>query len=368
MSAITASEAIALSHIPFSQPTWADGCLRGLTKALGSGKWQGDGPLSRQCEALIRQHTGHQWAFLTPSATSALELACLAIDLQPGDEVIMPSWGFPSSANAVALRGAVPVFVDVNSDSLWMNVLQATDAITPRTKAIMPTHYAGVCEKAIGYLNDRARAVGAWVIEDAAQAYLSPYAGSGDIACYSFHATKNFGCGEGGALVTSAAGFARRAEIIREKGTDRSRFLRGEVDKYTWVDIGTSALPSEFQAAVLLPQLQQAREITEHRKALWERYAMRLTLQSPAFMGNGHIFWMLHPDRDGLIRHLKARGIQATFHFQPLHSSEAGKRYGRSFGDMNVTNRVAEQIVRLPLYHGMTLDDADRVIEAVLAF
>ena len=345
---------------------------------LDGAPWIGDGPLSRRCEAMIRQQLGAQHAYLMPSCTSALEMACLLIDIRQGDEVIMPSWGFSSAANAVVLRGAVPVFVDIRPDTLNINEALIAAAVTEHTRAIMVVHYAGVCCE-MDDIIEVADRHGLEVIEDAAQAYLSGWRGApvgmlSDVAAFSFHDTKNVRCGEGGALITSSPGLARRAEIMREKGTNRSAFLRGEVDKYTWVDLGMSGVVSEFQAAVLLDQLMRAEAITRRRRALWDRYHEALadmegTIQRPNppahCWHNGHIYWVLLPtgtERDRVLAALRAEGIKASFHFVPLHSSPAGLHYGRVSGSMAVTDDVAARLLRLPLSHATTEDEVDRAV------
>ena len=321
--------------------------------------------------------------FLTPSATAALELCALLADLEPGDEVVMPSFAFASCANAVVLRGAVPVFVDVRADTLNIDPSLLDAALTARTKAVLMLHYAGVCcdADAIGVF---CREHGLLSIEDAAQAYGSRYgqraAGTlGDVAALSFHATKNVSCGEGGAFLTASARLAERAAIIREKGTDRSRFLRGEVDAYTWVDAGSSHLPSEFQASVLLPELEEAKAITRRRLELWGAYHEGLAdlekrgllirpVVPPDCTHNGHIYHIRlenEETRDRVLEGLRRQDIPAAFHFLPLHLSAAGKRFGRASGSLDVTLSASSRLLRLPLARDTERAQAERTIEAV---
>jgi dTDP-4-amino-4,6-dideoxygalactose transaminase len=358
--------------------------LRSLCEVLNSDVWIGDGPMAKRCEALIREQIGVPHAYLTPSCTSALEMACVLAGIGHGDEVIMPSFGFSSAGNAVVLRGGVPVFVDVRPDTLNIDETLVEGAITRKTKAIIVVHYAGVmCEMPAIY-----GVVGPQVliIEDAAQAYLSRYqnlaAGTwGDISAFSFHQTKNIRCGEGGALTLPEGGigdeFATRAEVLREKGTDRAAFLRGEVQRYTWTDVGFSGVVSEFQAAVLLAQLERAKEITERRLALWDRYHHAMTnldywgkvrrpTVPPHCQHNGHIYRILLPtqaERDRILAALNADGVKASFHFQALHSAPAGLRYGRVSGSMAVTDSVCGRLLRMPLSHATTEEDVDRAVD-----
>jgi dTDP-4-amino-4,6-dideoxygalactose transaminase len=318
-------------------------------------------------------------ALLTHSCTAALEMAAILCDLAPGDEVIMPSFTFVSTANAVALRGAVPVFVDIDPRTLNIDPVQARKAVTARTKAIFAVHYAGFPAE----MDDLARIAadhGLLLVEDAAQALGSTYKGRqagslGDMAAFSFHETKNIISGEGGALTLMRPDLVERAEIIREKGTNRSRFLRGQVDKYTWVDIGSSFLPSELIAAFLYAQLEQADDIRRHRLGLYDRYAAafadletagRVVLpRVPAGMtGNGHMFYLLlHDieDRDAFIAHMRSAGVNTPFHYVPLHSAPAGRRYGRSLGELPVTDDISARLVRLPMFFALG-DEVGRVI------
>ncbi len=359
---------------------------RYLEEALEGGHWYGGGPFARRCEASIRADLDAGYATIVPSGTAALEMCALLADLKPGDEVVMPSFTFSSTANAVVLRGATPVFVDVRADTLNIDEARIEAALTPKTRAIFAVHYAGVCCEmdAIGALaNER----GLIVMEDAAQAYLSRYRGRpagclGTMAAFSFHQTKNFTCGEGGAFVTGSAAIFGRAEKLQEKGTDRSNFQRGIVDKYTWVDVGSSYLPSEFQAAVLLAQLERARAITQRRLELWNRYhdglaqlESRGILERPVVPAecehNAQVYRVMlrdEPTRDALMAELRAQGIAAAFHFLPLHLSPAGKTYGRAAGDLAVTCSASARLLRLPLGQGTTEEDVDRTIERVYGF
>jgi dTDP-4-amino-4,6-dideoxygalactose transaminase len=320
---------------------------------------------------------------LTHSCTAALEMAALLIDIQPGDEVIMPSYTFVSTANAFVLRGGVPVFVDIRSDTLNLDEAKIEAAITPRTKAIAPVHYAGVgCE--MDAIMAIAHKHGLLVIEDAAQGVMAAYKrrplGSiGHLGAFSFHETKNVISGEGGALLINDPQWAGRAEIIREKGTNRSQFIRGQVDKYTWVDIGSSYLPSEIVAAFLWAQLEQAEALTQQRLTLWQQYHEAFAeleeqrkVQRPVVPAtcrhNAHMYYLLVPDlesRTALIDKLKASGISAVFHYIPLHSSPAGSKYGRAHGDLAQTQEVSNRLVRLPLWVGMSEEDVVRVVQGV---
>jgi dTDP-4-amino-4,6-dideoxygalactose transaminase len=354
--------------IPFNKPSIVGRELDLIQEAVQRGQLSGDGTFTKHCNALICELTHAKSAFLTHSCTAALEMAAILCDLQPGDEVIMPSFTFVSTANAVVLRGAVPVFVDIELDTLNMDAAQVAEAVTPRTKAIFVVHYAGFPAD-MDALNKIARANCLWVVEDAAQALGSSYKGRsagslGDLAAFSFHETKNIISGEGGALCVNAAELVQRAEIIREKGTNRSEFSRGTVDKYTWVDIGSSFLPGELIAAFLCGQLEQEANIRKRRIGLFEKYRAGLidlaqeghcllTREPPHTTGNGHMFYLLLPDRtarDALIEFLKERGIVAPFHYIPLHSAPAGKKYGRAHGALPNTQKVSDTLIRLPMY------------------
>lgn len=367
---------------PFNRPYLTGMELDYIRQAHANGHLSGDGEFTRRCNAWLEQTTQAHKAMLTHSCTAALEMAALLIDLRPGDEVIMPSFTFVSTANAFVLRGAVPVFVDIRPDTLNLDERLIEAAITPRTRAICVVHYAGVaCE--MDTINAIAARHDLVVIEDAAQALLSTYKerplGSlGALAALSFHETKNIIAGEGGALLVSDPRYAERAEIIREKGTNRSQFFRGQVDKYTWVDIGSSYLPGEIIAGFLWAQMERAQRITAERLHIWERYhAAFATLEVqgrvrrpiiPAHCGhNAHMYYLLLPDltaRTRFIDAMKSEDIQPVFHYIPLHSAPAGRRYARTHGAMDVTNTTSERLVRLPLWSGGL--DADEVIGAVL--
>jgi dTDP-4-amino-4,6-dideoxygalactose transaminase len=355
-----------------------------LKQAIGSGRLAGDGPFTKSCSAQIALMTGANAALLTHSATAALEMAALLCGLEPGDEVIMPSFTFVSTANAVALRGAIPVFVDIDPDTLNIDPAAAAAAVTSRTKAIFAVHYAGFPAD-MDSLGAIALEHGLLLVEDAAQALGSTYKGRpagslGDMAAFSFHETKNIVSGEGGALTLMRADLIERAEIIREKGTNRSRFLRGQVDKYTWVDIGSSFLPGELTAAFLSAQLQEADKIRARRLALYDRYRtafadlaasgrVGLPREPEDTTGNGHMFYLLMrdiDDRDDFIARMKDAGVTCPFHYVPLHSSPAGLRYGRAFGALPATDDISSRLVRLPLYFELG-ENIERVIEAARA-
>jgi dTDP-4-amino-4,6-dideoxygalactose transaminase len=369
--------------IPFNKPFMTGKELWYVAQAHAKGHLAGDGSFTRLCNQWIEQRTGSGKALLTHSCTAALEMAALLSDMQPGDEVIMPSYTFVSTANAFVLRGAVPVFVDIRADTLNLDEKLVEAAITPKTKAIVPVHYAGVgCE--MDALMDIARRRGLLVIEDAAQALMSSYKGRplgsiGDLGAVSFHETKNVISGEGGALLVNNTRFAERAEIIREKGTNRSQFFRGQVDKYTWVDVGSSYLPGEIIAAFLWAQMEEADAITRRRLAMWATYHQWFAeaertgkLRRPIVPGhcahNAHMYYVLLPDlrcRTAAIERLKGLGVHTVFHYVPLHSSPAGLKYGRTHGSMQVTNESADCLLRLPMWLGME-EQQTQVISAVL--
>jgi dTDP-4-amino-4,6-dideoxygalactose transaminase len=370
--------------IPFNRPHLAGREFDYIQHAVEAGQLAGDGQFTRRCQTWLERALGARRALLTHSATAAMEMAALLLDLQPGDEVIMPSFTFVSTANAFVLRGATPVFVDVRPDTLNIDEALIEPAITSRTRAIVPVHYAGVsCD--MDAISTIARRHDLVVVEDAAQALLSAYRGRalgsiGQLAAISFHETKNVMCGEGGALAINDERYLERAEILWQKGTNRSAFARGAVDKYTWVDIGSSFLPGEMVAAFLLAQLERAHEITAERLASWERYrdacaplrAHGVELPSvPAdCVHNGHLFRVLLPP--GLSRHetlrvLNARGVNAVFHYVPLHSSPAGRRYGRVASTMAVTDDRSARLVRLPLWTGIGSDVPGRVAAELMA-
>ena len=372
---------------PFNKPFTIGAELEYITDAVARGHLSGDGHYTKLCHRWLEQKLGAKRALLTHSCTAALEMAAMLCDIRPGDEVIMPSYTFVSTANAFVLRGGVPVFVDIRPDTLNLDEKLIEVAITPKTKAIVPVHYAGVaCE--MDTIMAIARRHGLLVVEDAAQAVLSDYKGRrpgaiGDLGCLSFHETKNVISGEGGALLVNNPALIERAEIIREKGTNRSKFFRGEIDKYTWVDIGSSFLPSELIGAFLWAQLEHAEAIIAHRRRLCAVYrealqgladAGRLVLPQPepeGLAGNGHMFYLFTrtaAERPALLAHLKAAGVHAVFHYVPLHASPAGQRYGRTAGSLPVTEDLAERLVRLPLYYGLAMDEARGVAAAVRRF
>ncbi len=354
-----------------------------LAEAIGGSKLSGDGVFTKRCSALLKQATNSAQVLLTHSCTAALEMCALLLDLQPGDEVVMPSFTFVSTANAMALRGAVPVFVDVRADTLNIDPRAIEAAITPRTRAIVVVHYAGVgCD--LDDILAIARRHGLAVVEDAAQAVGASRGGRvlgsiGDMGAISFHDTKNVICGEGGALLVNRTGLAHRAEVLREKGTDRSRFMRGEIDKYTWQDVGSSFLPSELLAAFLLAQLEAMGDINGARMAAWARYHERLApLEARGLLRrqivpddaqpNGHICFVLAApgiDRDVVLERLRAEGIGATFHYVPLHSSPAGLRLGRHHGSLAVTDDVAARLIRLPLWVGIGEAQQSHVVDTL---
>lgn len=370
--------------IPFNRPFMTGKELPLISQAHANGHLSGDGPFTKQCHAWLRQRTGASTALLTHSCTAALEMAALLLDLKPGDEVIMPSFTFVSTANAFALRGAVPVFVDVRSDTLNIDESLIEAAITPRTRAICVVHYAGVaCE--MDMIVDIAQRRGLAVVEDAAQGIMSTYKGRalgtiGDLGAFSFHETKNVISGEGGALLCRDGFYGDRAEIIREKGTNRSRFFRGQVDKYTWVDVGSSYLPGEIIAAFLSAQLDDAEEITARRLAIWDRYhawaaphesdgSLRRPVIPEACEHNAHMYYLLLPSleaRARFIASMKARAVQTVFHYIPLHSSPAGEQLGRASGTLDVTNDISNRLVRLPLWLGLE-SQMDEVLDAAEA-
>ncbi len=360
--------------------------LRYVAEALQHGHAAGDGPFTRRCERWIEQALGVSKVLLTTSCTDALEMAALLLDISAGDEVIVPAFTFVSTPNAFVVHGATPVFVDVRPDTLCLDETLLEARITPRTRAVVPVHYAGVaCD--MDRIGGIAASHGVAVVEDNAHGLLGAFRGRplgtfGALAAQSFHETKNFTCGEGGALVITDPQFAQRAEILREKGTDRSRFLRGEVDKYTWVDVGSSFLPSDLLAAVLWAQLEAAETIQPLRRRIWERYAEGLErwaatrdVALPAVpsgcTSSYHLFHLMMPSADArqeLIDHLRERGVQAVFHYQPLHLSPMGRRFGGRPGDCPVTEWASERILRLPFHTGLTEAEQAYVLEAVTAW
>ena len=372
--------------IPFNIPPRVPKCSDYVLEAIENAKICGDGAFTKRCHAELEAMTGVRKALLTTSGTSALELGALLMNLQPGDEVIMPSFTFSSTATSIALRGAEIVFVDVEPDTMNMDVACVRAAITPKTKAIVPVHYAGVCCD-MDELQKICDEHGLMMMEDAAQAVGSFYKGRpagsmSDVGCFSFHETKNLSMGEGGAALLRSPELIERAEILREKGTDRSRFYRGQVDKYTWVDIGSSFLPSELNAAYLLAQLEQRDEINGWRMARWNQYheafaqleaeghLKRMTIPADR-THNAHMYYFLLnslAERTALISHLKADGISAVFHYIPLHSAPAGLKFGRFHGEDRYTTSQSERLLRLPMYYGLSEEDAQHVIDSVIAF
>lgn len=370
--------------IPFSVPTLTGHESETFQQTLQQKKFCGDGAWTKKCHQWLETSLATPKALLTTSCTHALEMAALLANIQPHDEVILPSFTFVSSANAFVLRGAQLVYVDVNPDTMNMDENQVAEALTSRTKAIVPVHYGGVSCNMDFLLGLQKQRPDIFVIEDAAQGIGASYKGKalgtlGDMGCLSFHETKNLHCGEGGALLVQKKDLALRAEIIREKGTNRSQFIRGQVDKYTWQDLGSSYLCSELNAAFLFPQLDASRKITETRLQKWQRYQTELKglkgvdfLKAPAeSQHNGHIFWMRLPSenlRNQLLDFLKGQGIQGTFHYIPLHLSPAGLRYGKFFGEDRYTTRGAQQLIRLPLFDSLTSEQQSKVIEQVSDF
>lgn len=368
-----------MNVIPFNKPYMTGRELWYIAQAHTNGRLAGDGMFTKKCHAWLEARTGAHKALLTHSCTAALEMAAILADIQPGDEVIMPSYTFVSTANAFVLRGGVPVFVDIRPDTLNIDETKIEAAITPRTKAIVPVHYAGAaCE--MDAIMNIAQRHNLLVIEDAAQGIMSTYKGKplgsiGNLGAYSFHETKNIISGEGGALLINDEHFAVRAEIVREKGTNRSQFFRGQVDKYTWVDIGSSYLPGEVVAAFLWAQMEEAQGITDKRLAIWQQYHEALApleaadkLRRPVIpdscIHNAHMYYILLDSletRTRLISHLKEEGVNAVFHYVPLHSAPSGRQYGRVSGDMNNTEDIFNRLLRLPLWVGME----DRVKDIV---
>lgn len=369
-------------RIPFNRPYAVGSEIGYIAEAITNGHLSGDGPFTRRCNERLAEMHDVSRVLLTHSCTSALELAALLAHMGPGDEVIMPSYTFVSTANAFVLRGAIPVFVDVRPDTFNLDPALIEEAITPRTRAVVPVHYAGVgCD--MDEINAVAAAFNLLVIEDAAQGVLASYRGRplgalGHLGAISFHETKNVLSGEGGALVCRDASYAPRAEILREKGTNRSAFFRGQVDKYTWVDVGSSFLPSEIVAAFLWAQLERAKELTDRRLAIWRRYheafadleaedRLRRPIVPPDRVHNAHMYYLITAsgvERQRIIHELATAGIGAVFHYVPLHDSPAGKRFGRASGDLSVTTRVSERLLRLPIWVGLE-PHLDEVISAV---
>lgn len=357
-----------------------------IKDAIDSRKICGDGKYTKKCNEWIKEKTGVNGALLTTSCTHATELAALLCDIQPGDEVIMPSYTFVSTADAFVLRGAKVIFVDIRPDTMNIDENKIADAITPKTKAIVPVHYAGVaCE--MDMIMDIAKQNNLYVIEDAAQGVMAEYKGRalgtiGNMGCYSFHETKNYSMGEGGAILIRDIEKIEQAEIIREKGTNRSKFFRGQIDKYTWVEAGSSYLPSELNAAYLWAQLLKADEILEDRMDTWKRYYDELQdlenggyIELPTIPSeckhNAHMFYIKAKDlneRTELISYLKQNGVMAVFHYIPLHTAPAGKKYGVFCGEDKYTTKESERLVRLPLYYRLAEDDQEKVIDLIYSF
>jgi dTDP-4-amino-4,6-dideoxygalactose transaminase len=373
-------------NIPFNRPTLEGNELLYISQAIATGQISGDGQFTKKCHALLEQVLGVPKALLTTSCTHALEMAALLLDIQPGDEIIVPDFTFVSTVNAFVLRGARPVFTDIRPDTLNLDESQLERRITSRTRAVVPVHYAGVgCE--MDAILEIAERHGIAVVEDNAHGlfgkYKDKYLGTfGCLATQSFHETKNFICGEGGALLINDAQYIERAEIIREKGTNRSRFFRGQVDKYTWVDIGSSYLPSDLLAAFLYAQLEARDQIQTKRQRIWEYYAEHLRdwaqtkgVRLPNIPGHCeqpyHMFYLLLPSleiRQALIARLKTRGILSVFHYLPLHLSDMGRQFGGKPGDCPVTENVSNRLLRLPFYNSLSESEQAYVVQSIRGF
>lgn len=369
---------------PFNWPYMTGKELGYIAEAHVNGKLAGDGPFTTKCQGWLARNTGTHLGLLTHSCTAALEMAALLLNLKPGDEVIMPSYTFVSTANAFVLRGAIPIFVDMRPDTLNLDEHLIEDAITSRTRAIVPVHYAGVsCDMDV--ILGIAKRHSLMVVEDAAQGLMAQYKGRplgsmGDLGAYSFHETKNVHSGEGGALLVNNLDYANRAEVLREKGTDRSQFLRGQVDKYTWKDIGSSFLPGELVAAFLWAQLEEAEKITEHRLALWSYYnlaleaaerngLLRRPIVPPECQHNAHMYYVLLPDRESrtkVIERLWKDKVNTVFHYVPLHNSPAGQRFGRTSGSLEVTESISTRLLRLPLWIGLSNEQIEHVVVSLV--
>ena len=374
-------------RIPFNIPPYVGHEMEYLQKACEvNHKICGDGPFTKQCKSWVEEKTGTAGCLMTTSGTSALEMAAHLSHIQPGEEVIMPSYTFCSTADAFVLKGAVPVFVDIRPDTMNLDETLLEDAITDKTRAIAAVHYAGVsCE--MDTILEIAKRHHLTVVEDAAQGVMSSYKGRalgtlGDFGCYSFHETKNYSMGEGGAILIRDPEKISEAEILREKGTNRSQFFRGQIDKYTWVDYGSSFLPSELNAAYLMAQLDQADEINNARLARWEQYYRLLSplaaegrIELPVIpegcVHNAHMFYIKTGDleeRQALIQALREQGILAVFHYIPLHSSPAGKKFGRFHGEDRYTTRESERLLRLPMYYSLTEENVNDVVSVIEKF
>ncbi len=377
---------MAEMRIPFNIPPFTGREINYVREAVDNHKICGDGPFTKKCDKWIENRTGAAKSLLTTSCTHATELAALLCGIGPGDEVIMPSYTFVSTANAFVLRGATAVFVDIRPDTMNIDEKLIEDAVTEKTRAILPVHYAGVaCE--MDTIMDIAARHGLKVIEDAAQGVMSTYKGRalgaiGDFGCYSFHETKNYSMGEGGALLIKDEKYIEDAEIYREKGTNRAKFFRGQIDKYTWVNVGSSYLPSELNAAYLWAQLEVADEMNRRRLALWQRYDRQLRplqerglIECPfipeGIVHNAHMYYIKAKDieeRTALIEHLKKSGILSVFHYVPLHTAPAGRRFGRFHGEDRYTTRESERLLRLPMYDALLPEQVDEIADKVKEF
>jgi len=373
-------------RIPFNKAGLTGDEFRYIGQAVQQGHISGDGAFSRKCQELLEQELGVPKILLTTSCTHALEMAALLLDLREGDEVIVPSFTFVSTVNAFVLRGAKPIFIDIRRDTLNLDEGQLSDKVSRKTRAIVPVHYAGIgCE--MGEICRVASEYGVPIVEDNAHGLFGKYSGKylgtfGSLATLSFHETKNFSCGEGGALVINDQQYIGRAEIVREKGTNRSRFFRGQVDKYTWVDVGSSYLPSDLLAAFLYAQLEARRQISSTRRRVWHYYSEHLQqwaskngVQLPLVPSECdqpyHMFYLLLPTldhRQALIAHLKSRGILSVFHYQPLHLSDMGRRLGGKVGDCPVTEDVSDRLLRLPFYNELSEAHQAEVVAAISEF
>ena len=375
-----------MNKIPFNIPPYIGNEENYIKQAIQNHKVSGDGEFTKKCNAQLEAMTGTKKALITTSGTAALEMAAILADIQPGDEVIMPSYTFVSTANAFVLRGAKIVFVDIRPDTMNIDEKLIEQAITPKTKAIVPVHYAGVsCE--MDTICDIAKRHNLFVIEDAAQGVNAFYKGQalgsiGDYGCFSFHETKNYSSGEGGAILINDDKDIGRAEIVREKGTNRSKFFRGQVDKYTWVDVGSSYLQSELNCAYLYSQIEKPEIINSNRLDLWILYDNLLTplaeksiIEQPCVPDgcahNAHMYYIKVKDlneRTKLLSYLKDNGISAVFHYIPLHSSTAGKRFGTFFGEDKFTTKESERIIRLPMYYGLSNSDVEYIVKKIISY
>jgi dTDP-4-amino-4,6-dideoxygalactose transaminase len=374
------------TFLPFNRPTFTGGELDYIKEAVRNGHISGDGPFTKRAETYLEQLLGVGRVLLTTSCTHALEMSAILLDFGPDDEVIVPSFTFVSVPNAFVLRGARPIFVDIREDTLNVDVRHLAELASERTRAMVVVHYAGVgCE--MDSILEIARTNGAAVIEDNAHGLFGKYRDRhlgtfGSLATLSFHETKNITCGEGGALLINASEYIERAEIIREKGTNRAKFFRGQVDKYTWVDVGSSYIPSDVLAAILLAQLESHEAIQERRREIWTRYHTSLTewaslhgVRQPVVPSDCasayHLYHLVLPDasmQQRFIGHLRSRGVMSVFHYQPLHLSRVGTQFGGKPGDCPVSESISERLVRLPFHNQLSDDDVDRIIEAVTSF